>query len=181
MSSPKDKTGKSLCGDTRPPATGDEAPRALDTPSGDDDARKAEDSPRRICPKSRRETSKATDAGDASAPLVDPRREPAKSGREPARYLGANRKVAPAAVPTLKLPRALAREGFVVWFHDHGQYLGLAWNDAVSEIEKAHVDDADHAIYFDTFAQAAVACEKYISPCRVLHSPGPGKRPKLMG
>ncbi|WP_174971329.1 hypothetical protein [Pandoraea morbifera] len=87
----------------------------------------------------------------------------------------------PAAVPALKLPRALAREGFVVWFHDHGQYLGLAWNDAVSEIEKAHVDDADHAIYFDTFAQAAVACERYISPCRVLHSPGAGKRPKLMG
>ncbi|WP_353190552.1 hypothetical protein [Pandoraea pnomenusa] len=84
-------------------------------------------------------------------------------------------------VQTLKLPTSLPREGFVVWFHHHGQYLGFAWNEAVSEIEKAHVENADHAIYFDTFAQAAVACDKFISPCRVLHSPGPGKPPKLMG
>ncbi|ODP35227.1 hypothetical protein [Pandoraea sp. ISTKB] len=83
--------------------------------------------------------------------------------------------------PMPKLPKSLAREGYVVWFHDHGKYLGLAWNDTAAEIEKAHVTDDDHAIYFETFAQAAVACDKFVSPCRVLHSPGPGKRPKLMG
>ncbi|VVE06286.1 hypothetical protein [Pandoraea anhela] len=81
----------------------------------------------------------------------------------------------------LKVPKSLAREGYVVWFHDHGKYLGLAWNEDAAEIEKAHVTDDDHAIYFETFAQAAVACDKFVSPCRVLHSPGPGKRPKLMG
>lgn len=82
---------------------------------------------------------------------------------------------------TRKVPTSLARRGYVVWFHEHGEYLGLAWNESAAEIERAHVTDADHAIYFETFAQAAVACHKFISPCRVLHSPGPGERPKLMG
>ncbi|AJP56676.1 hypothetical protein UC34_06090 [Pandoraea vervacti] len=82
---------------------------------------------------------------------------------------------------TLNVPKSLARQGYVVWFHDHGKYLGLAWNEAASEIEKAHVTNDDHAIYFETFAQAAVACDKFVSPCRVLHCPGPGKPPKLMG
>ncbi|WP_174555912.1 hypothetical protein [Pandoraea sputorum] len=82
---------------------------------------------------------------------------------------------------TLSVPKSLARQGYVVWFYEHGEYLGLAWNETASEIEKAHVTDDDHAIYFETFAQAAVACDKFVSPCRVLHSLGPGKRPKLMG
>lgn len=82
---------------------------------------------------------------------------------------------------TPAIPRSLAREGYVVWFHDHEKYLGLTWNETVAEIEKAHVTDDDHAIYFETFAQAAIACDKFVSPCRVLHSPGPGKPPKLMG
>lgn len=81
----------------------------------------------------------------------------------------------------LKVPHMLSRKGYVIWFHDHGKYLGLAWNDTSEEIERAHVTDADHAIYFETFAQAMVASDKFISPCRVLHSRGPGKRPKLMG
>ncbi|WP_150609649.1 hypothetical protein [Pandoraea cepalis] len=81
---------------------------------------------------------------------------------------------------TLDMPKPLSRKGYVVWFHDHCEYLGLAWNESAQEIERAHVANADHAIYFETFAQAAVASDKFISPCRVLHSPGPGKRPKLM-
>lgn len=79
------------------------------------------------------------------------------------------------------VPKSLSRRGYVVWFHDHGEYLGFAWNESAEEIERAHVADADHAIYFETFAQAAVASDKFISPCRVLLSRGPGKRPKLMG
>lgn len=81
----------------------------------------------------------------------------------------------------LKVPNALSRKGYVVWFQDHGKYLGLAWNETSEEIERAHVTEADHAIYFETFAQAMVASDNFISRCRVLHSLGPGKRPKLMG
>ncbi|VVE88155.1 hypothetical protein [Pandoraea bronchicola] len=82
---------------------------------------------------------------------------------------------------TPNMPKSLSSKGYVVWFYDHGEYLGLAWNESAAEIERAHVANADHAIYFETFAQAAVARDKYISPCRVLHSRGPGKRPTLMG
>jgi len=79
------------------------------------------------------------------------------------------------------VPKSLSRKGYVVWFHEHGEYLGLAWNESAAAIERAHVANADQAIYFETFAQAAVARDKFISPCQVLHSRGPGKRPKLMG
>lgn len=82
--------------------------------------------------------------------------------------------------PAPNVPTSLSRRGYVVWFHDHGEYLGLAWNESAAEIERAHVADAEHAIYFETFAQAIVASDKFISPCRVLHSPGAGKPPKLM-
>lgn len=86
------------------------------------------------------------------------------------------RKAKPHAVP-----ESLAREGYVIWFLNHGKFLGYAWVEAEQEIRRAHVKDSEHAIYFDTFAQAAVVSNKLISPSRVLHSPGAGMTPKVMG
>jgi len=79
------------------------------------------------------------------------------------------------------VPESLAREGYVIWFLNHGKYLGYAWIESEQEIRRAHVKDSEYAIYFDTFAQAAVVSHKLISPSRVLHSPGAGMTPKLMG
>ncbi|WP_087688698.1 MULTISPECIES: hypothetical protein [unclassified Pandoraea] len=79
------------------------------------------------------------------------------------------------------VPQALPREGYVVWFLNHGKFLGYAWSEPEQEIRRAHVKNAEHAIYFDTFAQAAVVSAKLISPSRVLHSPGPGMSPTVMG
>ncbi|VVE53355.1 hypothetical protein [Pandoraea commovens] len=81
-------------------------------------------------------------------------------------------------LPTL--PQSFPRKGYVIWFHAHGRYLGYAWDEEEREIQRAHVPDPDHAIYFDTFAEAMVATERLFSPYYILHSPKPGAEPKLV-
>ncbi|UVA80750.1 hypothetical protein [Pandoraea commovens] len=81
-------------------------------------------------------------------------------------------------VPTL--PPSFPRKGYVIWFHAHARYLGYAWDEEQREIQRAHVPDPDHAIYFDTFAEAMVATERLFSPYYILHSPKPGANPKLV-
>ncbi|VVE20467.1 hypothetical protein [Pandoraea terrigena] len=79
------------------------------------------------------------------------------------------------------IPKSLAREGHVVWFYEHNKYLGFEWSESAGEIQKAHVDDSEHAIYFDTYAHAVVASERLTRPRRILYSPGSGKPPKVKG
>ncbi|VVE68130.1 hypothetical protein PAN31117_02854 [Pandoraea anapnoica] len=78
------------------------------------------------------------------------------------------------------LPPSFPRKGYVIWFHAHGRYLGYAWDEEEREIHRAHVSDPDHAIYFDTFAEAMVATERLFSSYYILHSPKPGAKPKLV-
>ncbi|AJE97956.1 hypothetical protein [Pandoraea apista] len=79
------------------------------------------------------------------------------------------------------IPISLAREGHVVWFYEHKKYLGFEWNESVREIEKTHVADPEHAIYFDTYAHAVVASDRLATPSLVLYSPGKGIPPKVKG
>lgn len=78
------------------------------------------------------------------------------------------------------LPPVLPRRGYVVWFYAHDEFLGYAWNEEEREIRRARVSDPDHAIYFDTFAQAMIATETLLSPYRILYSPQMGSAPRLV-
>jgi len=53
------------------------------------------------------------------------------------RGAGMTRRFGTSGAPDL--PKPLSRKGYVVWFHDHGEYLGLAWNASAEEIERAPV------------------------------------------
>ncbi|MDR3396556.1 MAG: hypothetical protein P4M06_03235 [Pandoraea sp.] len=80
----------------------------------------------------------------------------------------------------LDLPKSLAREGHVVWFHEYGKYLGYAWDEAVGEIRRAHVSDPEHAIYFETFAEAMVATEMLTGARVILRALKRGEKPRLV-
>lgn len=80
----------------------------------------------------------------------------------------------------LDLPKSLAREGHVVWFHEYKNYLGYAWDEAAGEIRRAHVADPEHAIYFETFAQAMVATDMLMGPHVILHASKRGEKPRLI-
>ena len=81
----------------------------------------------------------------------------------------------------LDVPVSLAREGHVVWFYEHKKYLGFEWNESAKEIERTHVADPEHAIYFDTYAHAVVASDRLTTPSLVLYSPGKGLPPTVKG
>jgi hypothetical protein len=80
----------------------------------------------------------------------------------------------------LNLPKSLAREGHVVWFHEYKKYLGYAWDEAAGEIRRAHVSDPEHAIYFDTFAEAMVATDTLMGPRVIIHASKRGEKPRLV-
>jgi len=79
------------------------------------------------------------------------------------------------------VPKSLAREGYVVWFYESKTYLGFEWNESAREINEAYVGDSEHAIYFDTFAQAAISALRLTSPNLVLYSSEKGIPPKVLG
>ncbi|AKM29351.1 hypothetical protein AB870_03190 [Pandoraea faecigallinarum] len=81
----------------------------------------------------------------------------------------------------LDIPPSLSREGHVVWFYEHRQYLGFTWDESTREIRKACVSDPEHAIYFDTFAHAVVASDRLVSPSLILYSPGKGLPARVKG
>lgn len=78
------------------------------------------------------------------------------------------------------MPSSLPRKGHVVWIHLHSEYLGYACDETEGEIKRAHVTDPEHAIYFETFAQAMVATDRLMSPYVILHSPERGEKPRLV-
>ncbi|VVE39644.1 hypothetical protein PCO31110_04135 [Pandoraea communis] len=78
------------------------------------------------------------------------------------------------------LPKSLTREGHVVWFHEYRKYLGYAWDETAGEIRRAHVSDPEHAIYFDTFAEAMVATDRLMGPHVILHASKQGEKPRLV-
>lgn len=78
------------------------------------------------------------------------------------------------------LPKSLTREGHVVWFHEYRKYLGYAWDDTAGEIRRAHVSDPEHAIYFETFAEAMVATDRLMGPHVILHAAKRGGKPRLV-
>ncbi|EON11988.1 hypothetical protein [Pandoraea sp. SD6-2] len=80
----------------------------------------------------------------------------------------------------LDLPKSLTREGHVVWFHEYKKYLGYAWDEAAGEIRRAHVSDPEHAIYFETFAEAMVATDRLMGPHVILHAAKRGGKPRLV-
>lgn len=80
----------------------------------------------------------------------------------------------------LDLPKSLTREGHVVWFHEYKKYLGYAWDESAGEIRRAHVSDPEHAIYFETFAEAMVATDGLMGPHVILHASKRGEKPRLI-
>ncbi|VVD89483.1 hypothetical protein [Pandoraea terrigena] len=80
----------------------------------------------------------------------------------------------------LNLPKSLTREGHVVWFHEYKKYLGYAWDESAGEIRRAHVSDPEHAIYFETFAEAMVATDRLMGPHVILHAAKRGEKPRLV-
>ncbi|VVE46792.1 hypothetical protein [Pandoraea soli] len=80
----------------------------------------------------------------------------------------------------LDLPKSLTREGHVVWFHEYRKYLGYAWDETAGEIRRAHVSDPEHAIYFETFAEAMVATDRLMGPHVILHAAKRGEKPRLI-
>ena len=77
------------------------------------------------------------------------------------------------------LPKSLTREGHVVWFHEYKKYLGYAWDERAGEIRRAHVSDPEHAIYFETFAEAMVATDTLMGPHVIIHAARRGEKPRL--
>jgi hypothetical protein len=80
----------------------------------------------------------------------------------------------------LDLPTWLTREGHVVWFHESKKYLGYAWDETAGEIRRAHVSDPEHAIYFETFAEAMVATDMLMGSHVILHAAKRGEKPRLV-
>lgn len=78
------------------------------------------------------------------------------------------------------LPKLLTSEGHVVWFHEYKKYLGYAWDETAGEIRRAHVSDPEHAIYFETFAEAMVATDRLMGPHVILHAAKRGEKPRLV-
>ncbi|QBC31024.1 MULTISPECIES: hypothetical protein [Pandoraea] len=80
----------------------------------------------------------------------------------------------------LDLPKSLTREGHVVWFHEYKKYLGYAWDESAGEIRRAHVSDPEHAIYFETFAEAMVATDRLMGPHVIIRAAKRGDKPRLL-
>ena len=78
----------------------------------------------------------------------------------------------------LDLPKSLTRDGHVIWFHEYKKYLGYAWDETAGEIKRAHVSDPEHAIYFETFAEAMVATDRLMGPHVILHASKLGEKPR---